>query len=374
MDNRKKFALSIPAAFAFAVSVISYFLPFFKIRGADFLGPFGEVLEWSMLQFVQGAFELPMMGDDMAIVLILLLVFLVAVPALLALIGAFVTVILKPKTGGIIATVAGGYGLIALLMWNVIFAQEIDTGLLGSFALNDFIEFNFGAIINGIAYVISLALGIAMICMFNKSDNNSMYAGNFGQGNMQPDYDYDAQNYNGYDYNNQNYNAYSDNNYGGQNQNELIGEYVDIYSDSNAESVTSRREQNEFSDEEVTVMLTPDIDTPHVATEQKKTGKIICTSGKFKGAEFPIADGETICIGRDPKQCNIVIDKECVYVGRMHCCITYNAANNRYQVYVGSQNGVVLSNKTRIGANQKVVLFAGSSIELGNSENSFELN
>ena len=385
MNNQKKFALSIPASLAFAVSIISYFLPFFKVNGSELLGSWGDLMEWSMVQFVLEVADLPALGEDMLILILLMIVFLVLIPALLAVVGAITSVALKPKTGGIMAAVAGGYGIIALLLWMVIFAQKIDTGFLGmTIQLSDVISFTSGAVVNGIAYVAGLVLGIVMICTAGKASANDGYAGDFQQYDMHQGYNYGEQNYNN-DYNNQNYNyngSYESPDYnnqpfngdfGGQNQNEPYGGFVDVFSDSNAENVTSRRGYNEFDNENVTVQLTPDIGDAWIAGGAKNSGKILCLAGMFKGAEIPIVDGETIYIGRDPKQCNIIIDKDCVYVGRKHCGITYDASNNRYKVSVYSKNGVLLPNKTRVGENQSVVLVAGSTIELGNSENSFEL-
>lgn len=380
--DKKKFMFSIPAAVAFVLSIASYFLPFFKIKGSDLFGSFGDLLKMSMIEFCKQAFTLSGFSEDMKIILTALLVFLFFLPVLLSLMGAFMSVILKPRAGGVVTIIAGAYGVIAAVLWRVLFNIEYDAGWMGSYSLSDMAEFDYGAIINTVCYVACLALGIVMICTAKNNTQMQAYNQNFQPDNMyqNPGYgnvNYPNQGYSGQGYVNQGYDYQSYNNQGYDNQLYNAQEYNDnafasndVYGSNDSDIVTQQPSGNDFEDD-VTVRLVQE--TPGFVTPQAKAGKIICTAGKYKGAQFPIVDGETIIIGRDPKQCNIIVDKDCVYVGRKHCSITYYADNNKYQVCVFSQNGVVLSDGKRIAKGERITLPVGSTIALGNKENVMEL-
>lgn len=377
--KKNKLAFSIPTAVAFVLSIVGYFLPFFKAKGSYLLGSFGEAFEWSVIDFTEKVFELLDYQEDAGVVLLIMLVILCFIPALLSLIGAITSLALKPRAGGVIATVMGSIGLLSAILWRVVFSIEISDGLFGSVSLSDIIEFDIGAIVNGISYVVCIGLGIAMICVFKKEKNAPVYAQDFQQGGMYQDPAYgNQQGYMNpaYDNNNTVYGGqgYQDPGFGGGDFYGNGGTYGADYDGST--DVTRLPDANGFEDEGVTVRLTPEmpqVEAPKVVEPPKKQGSIACTAGKFKGAKFPISDGETIFVGRDPKQCSIVIDKDCVYVGRKHCSITYDATYSKYLICVFSQNGVVLPNGNRIKDGERAVLSVGSAIELGNKDNVLEL-
>lgn len=374
--KKNKLAFSIPTAVAFVLSIVGYFLPFFKVKGAGMLGSFGDALKWSVIDFAGEAFDLLEYQEDAGIALVIMLVVLCFIPALLSLIGAITSLALKPRAGGVVATVMGSFGLVSAILWRVLFSIEIGNGLFGSVTLNDLMSFDIGAIVNGVSYVVCIGLGIAMICVFKKETKAPSYAQDFQQAGMYQDPAFANQGYQNMNYGNPAYEnqTYQDPGFGGGDFYGNGGTYGSDYDGST--DVTKLPDANGFDDEGVTVRLTPEMPQPEVqkvVEPPKKQGSIVCTAGKFKGAKFPISDGETIYVGRDPKQCSIVIDKDCVYVGRKHCSITYDATYSKYLVCVFSQNGVVLPNKNRIKDGERAVLTVGSAIELGNKDNVLEL-
>ena len=57
---------------------------------------------------------------------------------------------------------------------------------------------------------------------------------------------------------------------------------------------------------------------------------ILCVSGEYESARFPLKPGETILIGRDQNICNIVLTNP--RVSRKHCSISYDAPSDTYTI------------------------------------------
>lgn len=99
--------------------------------------------------------------------------------------------------------------------------------------------------------------------------------------------------------------------------------------------------------------------------------QIVCISGEFANASFPINPGETVVIGRDSAASNIVIVAP--KVSRKHCTITFDASKNMFIVVDCSTNGTFTENGTRLMANMNNPLPSGTVISLGSNENRFRL-
>lgn len=100
-------------------------------------------------------------------------------------------------------------------------------------------------------------------------------------------------------------------------------------------------------------------------TEQR-TGSIQVISGSMNGFAAPIRDGETLCLGKDPKFANIVFTGNYEKVSRMHCTITYDAAKKHYYVVDCSSNGTFLAGKVRMEKGKRTVVMPKTVITLAN--------
>ena len=99
--------------------------------------------------------------------------------------------------------------------------------------------------------------------------------------------------------------------------------------------------------------------------------KIVCVSGEFMNASFPLNRGETVIIGRDAGSANVVIVAP--KVSRKHCTIRFDEARNSFIVVDCSTNGTYRENGNRLMANMENPLPPGSVISLGSDENRFKL-
>ena len=82
-------------------------------------------------------------------------------------------------------------------------------------------------------------------------------------------------------------------------------------------------------------------------------------------------DNDTITIGRDPGQCNLVVAGS--RVSRRHCSIRFHADTNLYTLTDFSTNGTYYADGRQIQPNTSVELMPGTGIYLGNRDNSFQL-
>lgn len=106
-------------------------------------------------------------------------------------------------------------------------------------------------------------------------------------------------------------------------------------------------------------------------TDADAVHQITCVSGEFAGASFPLNPHDTVVIGRDSEVCNIVISAG--KVSRRHCAVSFDAAKGQFAVMDCSTNGTYLENGTRLLANLRNMLPAGTVISIGSNENRFKL-
>ena len=98
---------------------------------------------------------------------------------------------------------------------------------------------------------------------------------------------------------------------------------------------------------------------------------MVCKSGVYEGAVFPLEGDSYIMIGRDGQNANIVINDS--QVSRLHCQIRYNKGQKMFEVTDQSSVGTFVNGEK---ITPKTVFFCpiGSYIQLGTSNNVFELH
>jgi predicted component of type VI protein secretion system len=103
-------------------------------------------------------------------------------------------------------------------------------------------------------------------------------------------------------------------------------------------------------------------------------GIIICKTGMYRYATFRIDNGEELVIGRDAAVSHIVVDTGAEKVSRKHCSIVYDGRKRHYIVTDYSSNGTYTEAGDRLHGMVLTVLPCGTTIFLGDSQNSFLLN
>lgn len=101
----------------------------------------------------------------------------------------------------------------------------------------------------------------------------------------------------------------------------------------------------------------------------------------YKGARFKLSGGESIVLGRDSTQCNLVFDQFNAEISNVHCRITYNdmsgytGGESGYTVTDYSKNGTFVDgSKQRLQSGVPVSLPKGTKIYLATEKNMFLLN
>lgn len=102
-------------------------------------------------------------------------------------------------------------------------------------------------------------------------------------------------------------------------------------------------------------------------------GRIAGIAGEYAGAEFELADGQELIIGRDGKQCNLVLTgSDAESVSNRHCSIRFSAYDRSYVVTDYSSNGTYDAKTGRkLGVSTK--MWEGSTIYLADQRNVFRL-
>lgn len=100
-------------------------------------------------------------------------------------------------------------------------------------------------------------------------------------------------------------------------------------------------------------------------------GTLIGIQGEYNGATIPVRDGVRILIGRNPNNCNLVINDP--QVSRLHCYVSYHADRSVYTVMDVSTYGVFDGQGNAIEKNVDVFMEHGDQIRLGKSQNIFRL-
>lgn len=92
-------------------------------------------------------------------------------------------------------------------------------------------------------------------------------------------------------------------------------------------------------------------------------GAIIGVRGSLEGAIIAIDKDMTLTIGRDPKNCNVIMEGE--YVSRIHFSLNYNPEDETYMLRDFSTNGVILQNGQVTKKGSCVKLKGGQHICIG---------
>lgn len=91
-------------------------------------------------------------------------------------------------------------------------------------------------------------------------------------------------------------------------------------------------------------------------------------SGSLKGSVIPMADGQILYLGKDPKVANVVFTRDYGLVSRMHCSISYSSVNRKYFVTDCSRNGTYYDNKVRFVKEKRTAVRPDTIIMLANEE------
>lgn len=105
--------------------------------------------------------------------------------------------------------------------------------------------------------------------------------------------------------------------------------------------------------------------------QELRPGSLQIFCGLFAGAEIEMKHMQTIIIGRDASQCNLIIEDDAV--SQKHCTVTYNAVNDMYLLMDISGNGTYLADGQRIPRNFAVELQTGTEFYVGEEKNRFQL-
>ena len=101
------------------------------------------------------------------------------------------------------------------------------------------------------------------------------------------------------------------------------------------------------------------------------TGKVEAVSGIYQGAVMELSLGEQLTIGRDEKNCNLVINEK--EISRKHCEISYDAYKSCYYITDYSTNGIYLGDGSELDKKKSVCLQPGAIVQLGKTQNIFLL-
>lgn len=97
---------------------------------------------------------------------------------------------------------------------------------------------------------------------------------------------------------------------------------------------------------------------------------LVCESGFYQGASFPVDCNAYILIGRDGQYANIVITQS--QVSRQHCRIRYNMEKQLFEVIDDSSVGTYV-NGEKLSRGNVYYCQKGSYVQLGTSNNVFQL-
>ena len=100
-------------------------------------------------------------------------------------------------------------------------------------------------------------------------------------------------------------------------------------------------------------------------TPAQKQGGILVLTGDMRGALARISAGETICVGKEPLTCQLILGRDNRRVSRKHCAIAYCEKDNQYVVTDFSKNGTALEDGRKLPYNLEVTLSPGTVLLLG---------
>ena len=95
-------------------------------------------------------------------------------------------------------------------------------------------------------------------------------------------------------------------------------------------------------------------------------------AGMYAGSVFKIKPDQTVVLGRDPKQAQIVFSQGADKISRRHCSVMFSSHLGQYQVVDHSSNGTFVSG-SRLQLNVPVTLPRGTQLALGSNDNIIRL-
>lgn len=95
-------------------------------------------------------------------------------------------------------------------------------------------------------------------------------------------------------------------------------------------------------------------------------------AGMYAGSVFKIKPDQTVVLGRDPKQAQIVFSQGADKISRRHCSVMFSSRLGQYQVVDHSSNGTFVSG-SRLQPNVPVTLPRGTQLALGSNDNIIRL-
>jgi len=100
---------------------------------------------------------------------------------------------------------------------------------------------------------------------------------------------------------------------------------------------------------------------------------LVGISGAFAGNEIRMG-AESIAIGRDPQQCQLVFDKDVTDVGRLHCTLSFDSAHKAFILTdKQSTNGTFTGDGIRLKAGAACQIGHGGRFYLASPRNMFEV-
>lgn len=114
---------------------------------------------------------------------------------------------------------------------------------------------------------------------------------------------------------------------------------------------------------------------PQISGGSSMGGTLRGVAGYYNGYRFPLGNGESITIGRDSKQAQVVFadSEDSKKISRIHCTVSFSGARGAFTVTDHSSNGTFRADGSQLPPGTPVELARGSTIYLGSPNNSFRL-
>ena len=100
--------------------------------------------------------------------------------------------------------------------------------------------------------------------------------------------------------------------------------------------------------------------------------EIVGVSGTFAGRVFKIVPGEDLLFGRDPVECQVVINDRNNVISRKHCLVHYSSSNSGVYITDYSHNGTFMDGK-KLTSGISYKMFDGVRFSLAGNDDCFIL-
>lgn len=100
-------------------------------------------------------------------------------------------------------------------------------------------------------------------------------------------------------------------------------------------------------------------------------GAVRVLSGKYQDAILKLQPKEELIIGRDVKECHLVL--EAPWVSRKHCVISYDFEQQSYIVTDCSENGTFIKGGERLEKEKSQCLNSGTIVTIGEERIALQL-